>query len=79
MRKVLENSKHNTISLSEELETLKIYLELEKLRFENKFDYKINIDQAIDKDDIRIPPMLIQPYLENAIWHGLMLKKLRDC
>ncbi|MCD6112611.1 MAG: histidine kinase [Bacteroidales bacterium] len=77
MRKVLENSKHNTISLSEELETLKIYLELEKLRFENKFDYKINIDQAIDKDDIRIPPMLIQPYLENAIWHGLMLKKTK--
>lgn len=75
MRKVLENSKHNTISLSEELETLKIYLDLEKLRFENIFEYQINVNKSIDEYDIHIPPMLIQPYLENAIWHGLMLKK----
>ncbi|MCD4772888.1 MAG: histidine kinase, partial [Bacteroidales bacterium] len=77
MRKVLENSKYNTISLSEELGTLKIYLDLEVLRFENKFGYQINVNKSIDEDDIRIPPMLIQPYLENAIWHGLMLKKTK--
>ena len=59
------------------LETLRIYLDLEALRFENKSEYQINIDPSIDKDDIHIPPMLIQPYLENAIWHGLMLKKTK--
>ena len=77
MRRVLENSKCNTITLREQLETLKIYLDLEKLRFEDKFDYQFNIDPSIDEDDICIPPMLIQPYLENAIWHGLMLKKTK--
>ena len=75
MRKILENSKHNYIQLSEELETIELYLDLEKLRFENKFDFKINFDENIDPEMISIPPMLIQPYLENAILHGLMPKK----
>ncbi len=75
MRKILENSKHNYIKLSEELESIELYLDLEKLRFEDKFDFKINFDEDIDPDLISIPPMLIQPYLENAILHGLMPKK----
>jgi len=75
MRKILENSKHNYIKLIEELETIELYLDLEKLRFENKFDFKINFDENIDPEMISIPPMLIQPYLENAILHGLMPKK----
>ncbi|MCD4695986.1 MAG: histidine kinase [Bacteroidales bacterium] len=77
MRKILENSKHNYIKLSEELESIELYLDLEKLRFENKFDFEIKFDEDIDPDLISIPPMLIQPYLENAILHGLMSKKER--
>ncbi len=72
MRKVLENSKHNLIPLSEELETLEMYLNIEHMRFENKFSYSIAIDEEIETGAIMIPPSMIQPYLENAIWHGLM-------
>jgi len=75
MRKVLENSKYNLISLTEELETLEMYLQIENLRFENRFNYKIEVGPEIDTDDVMIPPSIIQPYLENAIWHGLMPKK----
>jgi len=77
MRRVLENSKFYTISLSEEIKTLKTYLDLEKMRFDDKFDYQIIIDPFISQDEFTIPPMLIQPYLENAIWHGFMLKKTK--
>lgn len=75
MRKVLENSKHNLIPLSEEIDTLKRYLQLEHLRFQNKFEYHIEIDDDIDTEITFMPPSLLQPYLENAIWHGLMPKK----
>lgn len=75
MRKVLENSKHNLIPLSEELDTLKIYMGLEQLRFENKFDFKIDVDDRITPDSVMIPPSMIQPFVENAIWHGLMPKE----
>ncbi len=75
MRKILENSKHNYIKLSEELESIELYLDLEKLRFENKFDFVINLEDDIDRELIRIPPMLIQPYIENAILHGLVPMK----
>ena len=72
MRRVLENSRHNQISLADELETLRIYLELEHLRFENKFEFAISVTDDIEQEEIFIPPSIIQPYLENAIWHGLM-------
>jgi LytS/YehU family sensor histidine kinase len=62
------------VSLKDELETLELYLQMESLRFSNKFSYKINVDGNIDPSSIDIPPMLIQPYVENAIWHGLMHK-----
>ncbi len=71
MRKVLENSKHEFITLEEELETLKLYLELEKMRFDESFDFKIEIDEEINISHIFIPTMIIQPVLENSIWHGL--------
>ncbi|MFH1936103.1 MAG: two-component regulator propeller domain-containing protein, partial [Bacteroidota bacterium] len=74
MRRVLENSKHNLVSLEEELSTIRLYLDLEKLRFEDKFDYRIDIDNDIEPEEIMIPPMLIQPFLENAIRHGLANK-----
>lgn len=72
MRTTLNNSQHESISLSDELEALKTYIELEQLRFVNKFDYEINIDKEIDVNIITLPPFILQPYVENAIWHGLM-------
>ncbi len=74
MRLTLEFSDKTTISISEELESLKLYLDLEKLRFENKFDYKIDIEPQIDTRRMMIPHMLIQPYVENAVKHGIQNK-----
>jgi len=75
MRNILEFSKENFIWLSEELKTLEIYLNLEKLRFDNRFIYEFNIEEEIEPSSIKIPPMILQPYLENAIHHGLMHKE----
>ena len=71
LRKVLDNSRSNFISLKEEINTLDLYLEMEKLRFDHNFSYKINIDPNLEIDEIPMPPMLIQPFVENSIWHGL--------
>ena len=75
IRKTLENSGHTEISIQEELDTLRLYLELEELRFKEKFDWKISVDEEIDTLAFKIPTMLIQPYVENAITHGLMNKE----
>jgi LytS/YehU family sensor histidine kinase len=72
MRKVLENSQHTSVPLRDELDALNLYLELEMIRFKDKFDYKINIDEEIDTIMYKVPTMLIQPYVENSICHGLM-------
>lgn len=72
MRTTLNNSQHESISLADELEALKTYIELEQLRFVNKFDYRIEIDSEADVSNINLPPFILQPYIENAIWHGLM-------
>lgn len=74
MRLILQNSRSNYISLKDELEALELYMQMECLRFKNKFCYSIAVDENIDTNSIVIPPMLIQPYVENAIWHGLMHK-----
>ncbi len=74
IRKTLENSEHPAIPIDEEIEALELYLELESLRFKKKFDWKIEIDEEIDTYMYKIPTMLIQPYVENAIGHGLMNK-----
>jgi len=74
MRLILQNSRSNYISLKDELEALELYLQMESLRFKNKFSYSIRVDDNLDSNSIVIPPMLIQPYVENAIWHGLMHK-----
>lgn len=71
MRAVLENSKHDFVSLESELKILELYIELEHLRFQDKFDYQFTVAQDIDAESIQIPPMLIQPYIENSVWHGL--------
>lgn len=75
MRNMMENSNKDFISLTTEIEQLKKYLELEHLRFRDKFTYQIIIDDSLDTDAIYIPNMLIQPQLENAIWHGLRYKE----
>ncbi len=71
MRLVMENSKHDFISLSEEVEMLELYLHLEHARFKDKFDYRFEIDKNIDTSAFELPPMILQPYIENSVWHGL--------
>jgi ligand-binding sensor domain-containing protein len=75
IRYVMDNSKPASIPLEKELDALRLYIDLEALRFENRFEYQIVVDDKIDPGFIQIPSMLIQPYVENAIWHGLMHKK----
>lgn len=74
MRAILENSSKEMVNLSNELESLSIYLKLERLRFEEKFDYTIHVDPEVEVDLIEVPPLLIQPFVENAILHGIMSK-----
>jgi ligand-binding sensor domain-containing protein len=72
IRLILENSKNEKVPLSNEINALEIYIQLEALRFKEKIRYDIFVDPDIDQRFVKIPPMLIQPYVENAIWHGLM-------
>ncbi len=75
MRTVMENSEHELISLTKELEILRIYLELEHFRFKDKFSYELKVDENLDEDLVQLPPMMIQPYIENSVWHGLRYKE----
>lgn len=77
MRAVLENSEEDFIPLEKEIELLQLYTKLEHFRFQDKFDYQIHIDENIKITDFVIPPMLLQPYIENAVWHGLRYKKTK--
>jgi ligand-binding sensor domain-containing protein len=77
IRQVLDNSRKKMVRLDEEIKTIEFYLQLEQLRFKN-FSYQINVDKDVPADFIEIPPLLIQPYVENAIWHGLMNKESSD-
>ncbi len=77
MRNIMENSNKDFVSLSSELDLLKKYLELEHLRFYDKFDYQIEVADDIDTDAEQVPNMVVQPHLENAIWHGLRYKETK--
>jgi hypothetical protein len=77
MRLILQNSQEAFIPLERELEALRLYLELECVRFDKKFEYSIAVDGTVDTTVLRVPPLIIQPYVENAIWHGLMHKQLQ--
>lgn len=74
MRITLNNSRSNLISLEEEIESLQLYLEMEQLRFTEKFRFHLDTKalNGVLKENIKVPPMLIQPFIENSIWHGLM-------
>ncbi len=71
MRSVLEVNQKETIPLQDEIQLSKLYLKLEQDRFQDKFEYLTEIDPEVEQSDLQIPPLLLQPYLENAIWHGL--------
>lgn len=75
MRMVLENSHEDFVSLTQELAVIELYVKLEHYRFRDKFDYTYNLDDSIDAEHYDIPPMLIQPFIENAVWHGLRYKE----
>lgn len=77
IRTILSNSEKAMVTVNEDVESLRLYLELEQMRFDDKFDYSINVDASIDGDYDEIPPMLMQPYIENAILHGLNPKETK--
>jgi hypothetical protein len=77
IRLVLENSLHTSVKLSEELNALRLYIDMEHRRNNQKFDYSITVDDNVDEDKTYISPLLLQPYVENAIWHGLSQKEGR--
>jgi ligand-binding sensor domain-containing protein len=78
LRNILESSKQNMVALNKDIETLKLYIELEELRHENKFKTTINIDEELLNNDYKVPPLIIQPFVENAILHGLKNKYEND-
>ena len=75
VRLILQNSQVALIPLESELESLQLYLELEAVRFDHHFEFKIIIEDDLDASALKVPPLIIQPYAENAIWHGLMHKE----
>jgi ligand-binding sensor domain-containing protein len=75
VRLILQNSQASLITLESELESLELYLTLEALRFNHHFAYKISIAINVDAASLKVPPLILQPYVENAIWHGLMHKE----
>jgi sensor histidine kinase YesM len=75
IRLVLENSRNERITLTSELKALELYIEMEAMRFKEKLRYTITVADDVETDYIEIPPLLLQPYVENAIWHGLMHKE----
>jgi tetratricopeptide (TPR) repeat protein len=74
IRLILQNSQAKSVCLENELEALRLYLEMEVSRFEDRFDYEIIYGQDLEIEHLEVPPLIIQPYVENAIWHGLMHK-----
>lgn len=75
IRKILASTKEKDIPLSEELETVELYVKIENIRFENQIEFNITIDNQVNLNTIKIPCLVLQPYLENAIWHGLATKE----
>ncbi|WP_192350548.1 histidine kinase [Algoriphagus sp. Y33] len=75
MRTVLENSEHREIPLSEDLKFIELYLQVETKRLPGKFSYTIHIENGLDAENILVPPLILQPFIENSIWHGFKDKK----
>jgi LytS/YehU family sensor histidine kinase len=75
IRMILQNSQSSFIPLKSELESLELYIEMEMMRFDNHFSYKIIIPPELNISMLKVPPLILQPYVENAVWHGLMHKE----
>ena len=75
IRLILDNSNSKTVTLTNELEALHLYIGMESIRFEKQFTYEIIVDEDVHPDHVYVPPLIIQPYVENAIWHGLLHKE----
>ncbi len=75
IRLILDNSNSKAITLTNELEALRLYIEMEMIRFEKQFTYSITVAEEVLSDHVYVPPLIIQPYVENAIWHGLLHKE----
>ncbi len=75
IRNILDVSKVKEVSLKEELSTMDLYMSIENIRFSNEIDYKLNVDSDLNTDTIKVPPLILQPFIENAIWHGLSSKE----
>ncbi|MBL7701945.1 MAG: histidine kinase [Ferruginibacter sp.] len=78
LRNILDSSKQNAVAFTKDVETLRLYIELEELRHENKFKTSIQIDDALLTNDYKVPPLIIQPFVENAILHGLKNREDND-
>jgi len=79
IRHILDNSASGIIPLQTEIETLDLYVQMEAMRFQDKFNYSITVSDDLDTQITLVPSMLVQPYVENAIWHGLLHKTSGDC
>jgi ligand-binding sensor domain-containing protein len=75
IRLILDNSRTETVPLNKELDALQLYVEMEQMRFSDRFEYRLEISPQVQTEHVEVPPLLIQPFVENAIWHGLMHKK----
>lgn len=75
IRLILDNSENKNVTLSSEIESLKLYIDMESIRFENKFSFEVKVNDDVNAENISVPPLIIQPYVENAIWHGLLNKE----
>ncbi len=75
IRQILEYSTEEFITLKQELQVLSLYIQIEQLRFRDEFGFEVEVDEGLDQEELMVPPLIVQPFLENAIWHGLMQKK----
>ena len=75
IRKILAATREKEITLYEEIETIKLYIDIENIRFNNEIESEFTVDEKLSLDTIKIPSLILQPFVENAIWHGLSLKK----
>lgn len=73
IRKILDSSRLGSVSLKEELDTIQLYMGIENMRFDNKIGFSVNVEKQINLEGIKVPPLILQPFVENALWHGLML------
>ncbi|MBC7885112.1 MAG: histidine kinase, partial [Saprospiraceae bacterium] len=75
LRSLLKFAEHNFISIDDEIKMLNMYLELESLRFDQSFTFNIIVDESLTNEELLVPSLLVQPFVENAIWHGLLHKE----